>query len=111
MGALAPLIGAWLTFWLSFVARDVYMRYQWGMGVGHTYAHATRAGSQEDPDTAGVQDLHDFEERDESGSEAGFGVSHLGGEESDSDWGSSTSDKLEGSDIDSDEYYTLDYEN
>jgi hypothetical protein len=38
------------------------MCYQWGMGVGHVYAHATQAGSEEIPDTAGVQALDDFEE-------------------------------------------------
>jgi hypothetical protein len=37
-------------------------------------------------------------------------MSNLGSEESDSDWGS-TSGELEASDVDSDEYYTLDYEN
>lgn len=86
------------------------MRYKWGMGVGHAYAHATQASSEEDPDAAQVQDLDDFEEGDVSGCGAGFSVSNLGGEESDSDLGS-TSDELEASDIDSDEYYALDYEN
>jgi hypothetical protein len=86
------------------------MRYQWGMGVGHTYANATQASSEEDPDAAQVQDLDDLEEGDVSGCGEGFSVSNFGGEESGSDL-ESTSDGLEASDIDSDEYYTLDYEN
>jgi hypothetical protein len=112
VGALALLTVVWLTCWLSFVDRDTFMRYQWGMGVGHVYAHATQAGSEEIPDAAGVQALDDFEELegDVSGCGAGFSMSNLGGEESDSDWGS-TSGELEASDVDSDEYYTLDYEN
>jgi hypothetical protein len=28
-----------LTLTISFVDRDMVMRYHWGLGVGHTYSH------------------------------------------------------------------------
>lgn len=45
----------------SFADRDILMRYHWGMGVGHTYAHAMTPSSLEtklidiDDDDSGCQ--------------------------------------------------------
>jgi hypothetical protein len=84
------------------------MRYQWGLGVGHTYAHTTMR--QEDDPTA-VQDFEDFEEGEVLHCDPGCGASNSCSDSEselgfDSDQGS-TSD--EGCNSDSDQ--SLDYEN
>ena len=33
------LLGGQLTPPLRFVDRDMFMRYEWGLGIGHTYSH------------------------------------------------------------------------
>lgn len=111
--------GVALTLWRSFVDRDSFMRYQWGLGVGHTYAHG--AGGQEDDNSVVVEDFEDFEDGDLDVSSCGQGCapsdSDSGGEASDSDLGSTSDDSdSEGSDAnsDSDQYdhdSILDYEN
>lgn len=82
------------------------MRYEWGLGVGHTYARA--ATCQEDEPTI-VQGFDDFEEEEVLNHDPGCSASNSGSDSeselgSDSDWGS-TSD----GDCDSDQ--SLDYEN
>jgi hypothetical protein len=106
------------SLWLSFVDRDSFMRYQWGLGVGHTYAHGT--GGQEDENAVVVEDFEDFEDEDLDVSSCGQGCapsdsdSESGGEASDSDLDlGSTSDDSDSSeaDSDSDQYSILDYKN
>jgi hypothetical protein len=106
------------SLWLSFVDRDSFMRYQWGLGVGHTYAHG--AGGQEDVNAVVVEDFEDFEDGDLDVPSCGQGCapsdSDSGGEASDSDLDSgSTSDDSDSggceADSDSDQYSILDYEN
>jgi hypothetical protein len=92
------------------------MWYQWGLGVGHTYAHS--AGCQEDDNIVVVEDFEDFENEDLDVLSYGQGCatsdSDSGGEASDLDLGSTSDDSdSEGCDADSDldQYSILDYEN
>jgi hypothetical protein len=83
----------------------MFMRYHWGLGVGHTYAHT----SHEDADTtANVEDIEDFEEEVTSLQDCS-----IDGEVSDSDSGSNSGNDSEDSEqcLNYDEYDTLDYEN
>ena len=76
---------------LSFVDRDMFMRYHWGLGVGHTYTHSRKDA---DP-TTNMGDFEDLEE-EEMDSEHNCGtVSNSDREASDSD---SRSDS-DGSDV------------
>jgi len=88
----------------------MFMRYHWGLGVGHTYVH-----HRKDPDanaTVEVGDLEDLEEEEEDFDQR-CGFSNPGGEASDSDSGtdSDVCDDVQCTDYDSDEYNSLDYEN
>ncbi|KAG1759885.1 hypothetical protein EDD22DRAFT_781892 [Suillus occidentalis] len=109
----------WKSYYINcFVDRDSFMRYQWGLGVGHTYAHS--AGGQEDVNAVVVEDFEDFEDGDLDVPSCGQGCapsdSDSGGEasDSDSDSGSTSDDSNSGgceADSDSDQYSILDYEN
>jgi hypothetical protein len=88
----------------------MFMRYHWGLGVGHTYVHRHK-----DPDadaTAEVGDLEDLHEEEEDFDQY-CGISDSGGEASDSDsgTGSDVCDDAQCTDYESDEYNSLDYEN
>ncbi|KAG0694659.1 hypothetical protein DFH29DRAFT_1006136 [Suillus ampliporus] len=99
----------WRFYYINrFIDHDMFMRYHWGLGVGHTYTHT----SHKDVDTtANVGDVEDLEE-----GEADCGMSNLDSEMSDLGSGSESDD---GDDedseqhmgYDSDQYDTLDYEN
>ena len=90
----------------SFVNRDMLMRYHWGLGVGHTYAHSTastgpsfRLTSQwSQPLHSGTHDAEDHKchgddeideggDADDSETEQDF--------EQDSQWSESQSEDLE----------------
>ncbi|KAG1737959.1 hypothetical protein EDB19DRAFT_1909404 [Suillus lakei] len=92
----------WKFYYINcFVDCDMFMRYQWGLGVGHTYMHA----SHKDTNTTTNFGL----EGEEVDFDQDQGTSDSDGEASDSDLGSD-------SDEDCDEEYsdnnsTLDYEN
>jgi hypothetical protein len=47
---------------VSFADRDMAMRYYWGLGVGHTYAHGERDPA---PDNGGASEHNDPDEEDE----------------------------------------------
>ena len=81
----------------------MFMRYHWGLGVGHTYTHGHK-GSDADT-TADPGDLEDLEEEEEHPDQR-CGTSNSDGEVSDSDSGTDSEESY-----DSDEYDTLDYEN
>ncbi|KAG1832580.1 hypothetical protein DFJ58DRAFT_736309 [Suillus subalutaceus] len=96
----------WKSYYINrFVDQDAFMRYQWGLEVGHTYAHATMRRQEDEPTV-----MQDFEDLEEGGYGSGCGMSNSGSnsesEESDSDWGSA-SDGGCGSDSNQ----SLDYEN
>ncbi|KAG2057433.1 hypothetical protein BDR06DRAFT_969243 [Suillus hirtellus] len=65
----------WKSYYINrFVDWDAFMWYQWGLGVGHTYAHTTMC--QEDDPTA-VQ-FEDFEEGEVLHCDPGCGASNSG---------------------------------
>jgi hypothetical protein len=87
---------------LSFVDCDMFMHYQWGLGVWHTYTHTSYK------DTITTANSEDLEE-EEVNFDQYQGLSCLDSEASDSDL-------VSDSDKDCDEEYsdddsTLDYEN
>ena len=105
----------------SFVDRDMVMRYHWGLGVGHTYAHEVdNEGTQSETNGGDELDqaadscsgaIHytfpDVSDNDESDKDKEHPVADVG-----SDGGGSDSESV-GSVDDSDieNYDTLDYQN
>ena len=105
----------------SFVDHDMVMRYHWGLGVGHTYAHEgdnegprNETNSRDEQDQAAescsgairytVPDVSDIDESDE---DEGHPVADV-----ESDSGGSDSESVgsvDNSDIEN--YDTLDYQN
>ncbi|KIK32395.1 hypothetical protein CY34DRAFT_101573 [Suillus luteus UH-Slu-Lm8-n1] len=88
----------WRYYYINrFVDRDMFMRYQWGLGVGHTYTHPSHKAADT---TANFEDQEEEEIQDQ-------GIC-----DSDSDHSSLESDSGEDSEDEcSDNDSTLDYEN
>ena len=86
------------------------MRYHWGLGVGHAYAHGQGVSSKILQNQTGKADGHDEEENDWNGDHDSFSdLSDNSRDEGGSDIGSEST----GSSLDDDfeDYDTLDYQN
>ncbi|KAG2741806.1 hypothetical protein P692DRAFT_201726163 [Suillus brevipes Sb2] len=93
----------WRFYFINrFVDRDMFMRYQWGLGIGHTYTHASHKYTDT---TADFEDL----EREEVDFDQDQDMHHSDGEASDSDLGSDSDEDCD--EEYSDNEFTLDYEN
>jgi hypothetical protein len=97
IGGLTMWAGECFFFWectraashlcYSFVDRDMMMRYHWGLGVGHTYAH-------HDTERSSVPDGHS-QGREEGKEELNTGE-HPPGDINENEGGSSSENELEG---------------
>ncbi|KIM59250.1 hypothetical protein SCLCIDRAFT_27507 [Scleroderma citrinum Foug A] len=106
-----------------FVDRDMVMRYHWGLGVGHAYAHGQGIGNETVQNQTSERDGHDTVENDrnEDVHDSFPDLSDNGEDEEASDWdvdndlhggsefGSGSSDSS--SDNDFKDYDALDYQN
>ena len=92
---------------LSFVDRDMFMRYHWGLGIGHSYTHSRKVDT-----TANVGDFDAEEEEVNSDQDCGtISNSDREASDSDSESDSDASDRGQCINYDCGEYGTLDYEN
>ena len=86
------------------------MRYHWGLGVGHAYAHSQGVGSEILQNQTGERDGHDEEANDWNEDRDSFSyISDNSNDEGGSDVGSESTGSV--LDDDFEDYNTLDYQN